>query len=139
MYLKVNPNNLHVVGPVKMPTTGLSFQMVDAVHVRVKSMFSTAIFLDNNLGPYSYPAFPSALNWVPDQLHLYRPSRYKHLNCYSLLANSFLEPTQGHHKTVLPSLYLLASISYDKVWQSILLGTLIVVAAYINVAATQGW
>ena len=31
MYLKANPNNLHLVRPVDAPPTGLSFQVVDAV------------------------------------------------------------------------------------------------------------
>ena len=38
---------------------------------------------------------------------------------------------------VLPNLYLLASISTDKVWQSLLLGTPISVAWHINLMITQ--
>ena len=36
MYLKANPNNLHLVEPVNVPPTGLSFQIVDAVPSRSK-------------------------------------------------------------------------------------------------------
>ena len=38
---------------------------------------------------------------------------------------------------VLPNLYLLASISTDKVWKPLLSGTLVIVVGYINSAATQ--
>ena len=31
MYLKANPNDLHLVGPVDVAPTGLSLQIVDAV------------------------------------------------------------------------------------------------------------
>ena len=48
---------------------------------------------------------------------------------------------QNCHRTggdqVLPNPYLLASISTDKVWQSLLSGTLVIIAEFINSVATQ--
>ena len=38
---------------------------------------------------------------------------------------------------VLPNLSLLASVSTDKVWQSLLLSTPVIVAGHINLVATQ--
>ena len=48
---------------------------------------------------------------------------------------------QNYHSArgdqVLPNLYLLASVSTGKVWQSLLSGTPIIAAGYINLVATQ--
>ena len=82
-----------------------------------------AIFLGNNLG---------------------QESRYKELNCYSLLPAVSLSPPRDATKLslcsggdwVLPSPYLLASVNSDTVWWS-LLGTPVIVAGHINLVATQ--
>ena len=85
-----------------------------------------------------------SLKLISGPLQLYRPSRYKQLNCHLLLPALFQAqpeiPQNCHYAEgdqVLPHLYLLASIGTNKVWQSLFSGTLVFVAGHINLAVTQ--